>query len=43
MCFPVIPKFRGSDISGIQNGKFGGEFVALGPGSRALAFGRDDK
>ena len=43
MCFPVIPEFRGSAISGTQNGKFGGEFVALGPGSRVLALGRDDK
>jgi hypothetical protein len=37
----VIPEFRVSEISGTQG--FEESPAALGPGSRAVALGRDDK
>jgi hypothetical protein len=38
----VVPEFRNSEISGTQGREVSAEFVALGPGSRAAARGRDD-
>jgi len=39
---PVIPEFRGSETFRTQGREENAVFLALGPGSRAAALGRDD-